>query len=618
MISGLVLKFDGNAKFLEQTAANAPKSMLLRETLQNSFEAHATHVFVEQMDLNTDFVSCGLPFSPGVCSGRKMSILDNGCGMTGEQLQENMSNLFSSGKGKKFIADGGNNFGIGLRAMGAFHNPYGLIVESWVGGFGHRVIVHKNTRTGQYELMPNGPSDSSVLEEGIKIPKRLLQLAKEQVRSDDLISGTRVIFMGKSAIEDTLSEVQTHKDIYKRFFRFPKEDMKISVKRNSNPSDLAVRNIASSLTLLRGGINYGSKVYECQCGKVVVHYAMRPNDSTENVDQLKRIHPGVRTVWNNEIYAHTTALEMYRALGIVLDPKAWAIYFELPTNAFSSKMDRASIVHSKDQQPFDPYEELCELVRNDLPFAIKAHQEKLAAAEDVMPKLDDWIKAEISKYIGLNSTMTHHLAGADQIDVTETGDMSCSTIDEESTGSGKGLSRLGDGGGASNTDHKNTACSVGTKKKAMSVAEALPEVVWASFLETKQESDEPSPAGSYNNEHGPRGKLTINTDFPLYKTLLRKLKDDYKLYSVTENVLADTLKRYWSLNLCVYIATVKITFHKQGFRNDFMNWVTDQALTIQGRGGCAAYNSAKISLDGKRNSWLAKEKITRAAIAASI
>ena len=133
MISGIQLRFDGNAKFLETMAANAPKSMLLRETLQNSFEAHATHVFVDQMDLDSDFVPCGPAFSPGVCTGRKMSILDNGHGMTGEQLQENMSNLFSSGAGKKFIGDGGVNFGVGLRAMGALHNPYGLIVESFVG-----------------------------------------------------------------------------------------------------------------------------------------------------------------------------------------------------------------------------------------------------------------------------------------------------------------------------------------------------------------------------------------------------------------------------------------------------------------------------------------------------
>ena len=615
MISGIQLRFDGNAKFLEQTAANAPKSMLLRETLQNSFEAHATHVFVDQMDLNSDFVPCGLAFSPGVCSGRKMSILDNGHGMTGEQLQENMSNLFSSGRGKKFVADGGNNFGIGLRAMGAFHNPYALIVESWVGGYGPRVIVRKNARTGQYELMPNGPTDSSVLEEGIAIPKRLFKLAKDQERSQDLISGTRVIFMGKSATEDTLSELEVAKNIQKRFFRFLTTDLQVLVKRTD---DQGRRSICSAIKLLQGGVDYGSKMYQCQFGEVLVHYAMRKKTEGD-LETYSRLLPGVRTVWNNEIYAHTTALEMYRALGIVLDPKAWAIYFELPTDAFTSKMDRSSIVHSKDQQPFDPYEQLCELVRNDLPLAIKAHQERLAAAEDVMPKLDDWIKAEISKYIGLNSKMTHHIAGSEQMDVTETGDMNCSTIDEESTGSEKGLIRTGgDGGGASNTDHKNTQCSVGTKKKAMTVADALPEVVWASFLETKQESDEVTPAGSYNNEHGPRGKLTINTDFPLYKTLLHKLKDDYKLYSVSENVLADTLKRYWSLNLCVYIATVKLTFHRQGFRNDFINWVTDQALTIQGRGGCAAYNSAKISLDGKKNSWLAKEKITRAAIAASI
>jgi hypothetical protein len=612
MISGIQLRFDGNAKFLEQTAANAPKSMLLRETLQNSFEAHATHVFVDQMDLNSDFVPCGLAFSPDVCLGRKMSILDNGHGMTGEQLQENMSNLFSSGRGKTFIADGGNNFGIGLRAMGAFHNPYGLIVESWVGGYGHRVIVRKNARTGQYELMPNGATDSSVLEEGIAIPIELSKLAKKQERCNDLISGTRVIFMGKSATEDTLFEAQVLKDIQKRFFRFLRTDMQVLVKRTD---DQGRRSIPSALKLLQGGVDYGTKMYECTFGKVVVHYAMRQHFEAH---LYNRIHPGVRTVWNNEIYAHTTALEMYRALGIVLDPKAWAIYFELPADAFTSKMDRASIVHSKDQQPFDPYEELCELVRNDLPLAIKAHQEKLAAAEDVLPKLDDWIKAEFAKLIGLNYSMSTQIAGVEEIDPVDTGDMSCTTIDEESTTPAVVLTRTGSGGGGSTADHKDTKCSVGTKKKAMSVPDSLPEVAWASFLETKQESDEPMPAGSYNHEHGPRGKLTINTDFPLYKTLLRKLKNDYRGFSVGESVLEDMLKRYWSLKFCIYIAGVKMTFHKKGFRGDFTTWVNDLALTIQGRTGCDAYNSAKISLDGKKNSWLAKEKITRAAMAASI
>lgn len=615
MISGIQLRFDGNAKFLEQTAANAPKSMLLRETMQNSFEANATHVWIDQIDLNLDFVPCGLAFSPGVCSGRKMSILDNGHGMTGEQLQENMSNLFSSGRGKKFVADGGNNFGIGLRAMGAFHNPYGLIVESWVEGYGHRVIVRKNARTGQYELMPNGLTDSSVLEEGIAIPKRLYEYAKRQGTTDNLIFGTRVIFMGKSATEDTLFEWQVAKDINKRFFRFLRPVEQVLVKRTDLQGN---RGIQSTLKLLEKGIDYGSKTYQCQFGKVFVHYARRQESEGRTVEQYERIHPGVRTVWNNEIYAHTTALEMYRALGIVLDPKAWAIYFELPTYAFTSKMDRASIVHSKDQQPFDPYEELCELVRNDLPASIKAHQEKLAAAEDVLPKLDDWIKAEFAKLIGLNYSMSNFVSGAEEIDPVETGDMSCTTIDEEPTTLAVSLIRTGVGGDGSNADYKDTKCSVGTKKKAMSVPDALPEVAWASFLQTKQESDVCMPAGSYNHEHGPRGKLTINTDFPLYKTLLRRLKIDYRGFSVGESVLEDMLKRYWSLKFCIYITGVKMTYHKIGFRGEFNNWVNDLALTIQGRTGCDAYNSAKISLDGKKNSWLAKEKITRAAMAASI
>ena len=615
MISGIQLRFDGNAKFLETMAANAPKSMMTREVVVNALEANATHVFIDFVDFSSDFVSCGPVFSADVCSGRKMSILDNGHGMTGEQLQEYMSNLFSSGTGKTFIGDGGLNFGVGLRLMAAYHNPGGVIVETWVGGYGHRVIIRKNARTGQYELMPNGPSDSSVLEEGIAIPAKLLDLAKEQGRKPDLIHGTRLIFIGHNGADVTYDNLITAADIQKRFFQYSGRNCQVFVKEEKSKT---FRNIPPAFDILKKSKFYGEKRYVCEFGSVNVHYAQK-EESINRPRQYARLANGIHVVWNGEIYSHTTSVDMYRALGIVLDPKVWAIYFELPTNAFTSKMDRASIVHVKDQQPFDPYEELCELIRNDLPAAIKEHQEKLAAAEDVMPKLDDWIKAEFAKLIGLNPTMTTHISGAEEIDLADTGDMSCSKSDEESTGSGKGLIRTGGGGGnGSNTDHKNTKCSVGTKKKAMSVADALPEVVWASFLETKQESDELSPAASYNHEHGPRGKLTINTDYQLYKTLLRKLSDDYRLYSVPESVLADTLKRYWSLNLCIYIATVKFTFHKIGFKGEFLHWVTDLALTIQGRGGSQAYNSAKISLDGKKNSWLAKEKITRAAMAASI
>ena len=614
MIKGIQLGFCGNDRFLETMAANAPKSMLTRETVMNAFEANATHVFIEPINLQDDFVRCGSRYSPGVCRGKKLSILDNGCGMTGEELQDTMANLFSSGRGKKFIGDGGNNFGIGLRAIGAFHNPYGLIVESWVGGYGHRVITQKNARTGQYELMPNGEFDNTVLEEGITIPKKLRELAKEQCRGDDLISGTRVIFMGKDGEDNTYNHSQSQKDLQKRFFQYARKSSQVFVQ--DGYGDCQRRSVVSMFDLVKIAADYGVQKYTCNFGQVLVHYAKKTKEKT---NQILTVTTGIHVVWKGEIYSQTSSLEMYRAMGIILDPKTWSIYFELPSNAFTSKMDRASIVHVIDQQPFDPYEELCEKIRNDLPAAIKAHQEKLAAAEDVMPKLDDWIKAEIAKMYGLNYSMTIKFSGDERIDETKTGEMSCTTTDEESTGSGKGLIHTSVGGnGASNTDHKNTDCSVGTKKKAMTVADALPEVAWASFFETKQESDVPNPAASYNHEYGIRGKLTINTDFELYESLLKKLRDEYKLYSVASSVLEDTLKRYWSLNLCVYIATVKLTFHKIGFKGEFLHWVNDLALTIQGRAGSQAYNSAKISLDGKKNSWLAKEKITRAAMAASI
>ena len=62
----------------------------------------------------------------------KLSIIDNGPGMTGEDLRSLMNNMYSSGK--KQSIDG--NFGIGAKVAGLYRSPKGMLYKSYRDGKG--------------------------------------------------------------------------------------------------------------------------------------------------------------------------------------------------------------------------------------------------------------------------------------------------------------------------------------------------------------------------------------------------------------------------------------------------------------------------------------------------
>ena len=162
----------------------------------------------------------------------KLSIIDTGPGMTGEDLRMLMNQMYSSGKNQSM--DG--NFGIGAKIAGLYRSPAGMIYKSYQDGrgvFGEFV----RTRKGKYGLAQQEDEDGSY-SSYLEIP----YYDKPKQIED---SGTAVTLIGRDENEDTFTSPPEgdhgvhwlSRFLNGRYYELP-EDIEIRVTNRANPNDL--------------------------------------------------------------------------------------------------------------------------------------------------------------------------------------------------------------------------------------------------------------------------------------------------------------------------------------------------------------------------------------------
>ena len=116
------IKDDSPSSTMIRFGRQVAPMQFLREAIQNAIEAGATRVRVEPCPLAMkDHASL-----PG--GVKRLSIVDNGCGMNAKELLQYINKYNSSSK-----VSGGHhdNFGIGIKATASSFNHYGLVFISW-------------------------------------------------------------------------------------------------------------------------------------------------------------------------------------------------------------------------------------------------------------------------------------------------------------------------------------------------------------------------------------------------------------------------------------------------------------------------------------------------------
>jgi hypothetical protein len=169
---------------LERLGADCGDQQYLRELTVNSLEADAENVIWD------------VDWKLHEASGRtryKLCCIDDGRGMSAQEMAQHINNLSSSGRVQAMDA----NFGVGAKISAATRNPAGVIYQSWQDGKGSMIHLWRDPGTGEYGLRQFRLADGSYT---YIMP--LTDAARPDIVSEH---GTKVTLLGFDDVDDTVT-----------------------------------------------------------------------------------------------------------------------------------------------------------------------------------------------------------------------------------------------------------------------------------------------------------------------------------------------------------------------------------------------------------------------------
>jgi Histidine kinase-, DNA gyrase B-, and HSP90-like ATPase len=213
------------AFLLDRLAADTPPNQQIRELTQNAIEAIQRRHKVG--DSNEGIIRWDVDWDHLQRVGEyKLSIVDNGDGMSPDEMEEYLNALAVQGASQNQGIS--QNFGVGAKVTALYRNRYGLVYQSWRDGKGAMVKLHRDDDQGIYGL------HSFLLEDGPHYTPRIKETAKPKNIDD---AGTKVTLLGASEDENTCFPSEDAgggmnwliKYLTGRYFRIP-ENVKLQVR----------------------------------------------------------------------------------------------------------------------------------------------------------------------------------------------------------------------------------------------------------------------------------------------------------------------------------------------------------------------------------------------------
>ena len=309
----------------------------------------------------------------------KLSIIDNGIGMTGEEMVRYINHLSSSGRRQAIDA----NYGVGAKIAAATRNHEGVVYLSWKNGKGAMVHLWRNPDTGMYGLKqlekPGGTySHWAALSDDFPKPELITE------------HGTMVILHGNASKEDTMEAPPKASTpsrwiaryLNTRFFEFPEQ---ITVRareawRSKNPDTNILRSLKGSRDFLDR--------YKESSGAVDLNTAtarwwiLRADDAITQSSGANLPGGHVAALHQGELYELQTArsgVAMLQRFGVHLGHQRVVVYVEPKLGAVTSITSNTARTHLlMDGDPL-PWSDWAEAFRESLPAEIRSLIESISA-----------------------------------------------------------------------------------------------------------------------------------------------------------------------------------------------------------------------------------------------
>jgi hypothetical protein len=385
------------AFLLDRLAADTPPHQQIRELTENALEA------IERRrragDASEGVIRWDVDWDHFKRTNQyKLSIVDNGDGMTSPQMLDYLNSLAVQGASQSQGIS--QNFGVGAKITALHRNSHGLVYQSWHDGKGSMVKLHRDDKEGVYGLA------SFELADGPDWTPRIKDAYKPKIIDRN---GTKVTLLGTSEENNTcfppddagggMNWLITY--LTGRYFRVP-EDVKIQVRVLTKDEDEwpSEEPEPSEKTYNFQTVN-GSKALFDQYAEAKGTVQLTTADAhwwvfaDPREDSKKMSTRGGRTckvgiVFQDEVYVHLTppaARRILAGFGIIFGADHVVIYIE-PKKTLDIRADTARsriIIDGEDVQEANWFEKWGTEFKDKMPTEIKAKIDEIMAKTERDP-----------------------------------------------------------------------------------------------------------------------------------------------------------------------------------------------------------------------------------------
>lgn len=525
---------------LERMAMDCGDLQFLRELTQNSIESILRLPSKEgQIVWDVDWPTFE---QEGVY---KLSITDNGDGMSGDDMIQHINHLSSSGATQAH----NKNFGVGAKISAATRNPAGLIYLSWRKKAGSMIYFWRDPESAEYGLqqlrLPNGDyTHCAPLQNSVK---------PTLIRDH----GTRVILYGVSKESNTMVAPEgasspsrwVTKYLNTRYFRFPKD---ITVKaregwefERSDTDRNVLRTIIGQKKYFDEHATHSGIV---RLANAQVHWwILRKEPALTQNSGFIASQGHCAALWKDELYEMTTGRSSTIALqnfGIPFGYQQIVLYVEPVESAgieILTNTARTSLLFNGNPLPWTDWQDE---FRNSIPTEISTHIENSAAAS-LGTDHKDSIRDRLREIDAIFKLSRYRPAKNGEF-----------LVSEETQAAGGGNRTNGTGGkneehGSEFSGKNQSVYSLFLTTSGIPGSEtrpdAYPRTMWVSVLNgTRPAGDMEDRAAKYLEKDN---LLLINADFRVFTDMIDRWTNIYSTVPGAQQAVTDTVREWFEQSL---------------------------------------------------------------------
>ncbi|MDC3153331.1 ATP-binding protein [Pelagibacteraceae bacterium] len=565
----------GYTNMLERFARECPNSQFVREFTKNCIQAilryresikDPNYKGIINIDINWEFYE--------MTQFKKISFIDNGIGMTGEEMLNYVKDLASSSD----VSTDYENYGFGAKVSAVTKNKMGIVYDSWKDGKGHRVIFKYNEAEKAYGIEQQEYGEEYVyfvpISDDFK-PK----IIKE--------NGTRVTLLGNRDTDDTYSndyydikattESWVLNYLNKRFISFPENiDVSARIGHYRDLTDTRHNYLASA-----EGLHVTLKKHILKTGTVKL----------QDVNVVWSILKEKRDSHGREFVAGHTAVihegEVFdislgvghkaRDFGIIIGYKNIVLHIEANSKKYIQNTTRDRVIlKGEEQLPWDEWQnEFKSKMPKELNEYIEDQLSKLQN-EDNTKKIRDKLK-DLTKHFTISrykkSAKGKFLVNEEDLIETKTG-----------RGAGTGGGGGGGGGGGNGQGTLSTLLALdvinnGTIPAVKVRPDPFPEVLWVDPEEDSNAFDEKEIIDRAAIFTLDKYKVFANSKFQGFIDIEKHFMDKYATSVPGENI-SKVVKEVFEQQFMETIAgAMSFRNRKHWLPEQFEKSVSPEALT---------------------------------------